>query len=288
MGAKGLLSGGEGHCLCGAVRFAFDGVPNWQAHCHCDSCRRNCAAPFTSYFGVSHGHWRWTGALPATYASSPGARRHFCATCGTPMAFEGAPWPDEIHFYAAGLTDPSQFRPTLHVHWNEHLPWLSIADGLPRHRSPRRLGPDADFGPLVGFLQANFAFMADRIDPPSSATRLSARDMARQTDEIWVLDEDARQLAAAVILGPRADHLYVGKLAVDPALRGQGLARQLIAHAEARARDLGLPELRLQVRVELTENHNVYAALGFAEIARTAHPGYDRPTSLTFARKVNL
>ena len=79
-----LSLGGSGHCLCGAVRYAFDAAPNWQAHCHCESCRRATSSPYTSYFGVSHGHWRWTGETPKVFVSSPGVKRHFCGTCGSP------------------------------------------------------------------------------------------------------------------------------------------------------------------------------------------------------------
>ncbi|MFC2970056.1 GFA family protein [Acidimangrovimonas pyrenivorans] len=121
-----------GHCLCGAVRFEFDGAPLWQAHCHCESCRRNCSAPFTSFLGVADGSWRWTGAAPAAYASSPGVARMFCPTCGTPMAFRSERWPDEIHFYAASLDDPAAYAATRHVHWDEHLPWVHLCDGLER------------------------------------------------------------------------------------------------------------------------------------------------------------
>jgi hypothetical protein len=42
---------------------------------------------------------------------------------------------------------------------------------------------------------------------------------------------------------------------------------------------------RIAARVELTENHETFRAMGFTvETGRTAHPGYDRPTSITFRR----
>ncbi|MEL7216743.1 MAG: hypothetical protein AAGJ96_12530 [Pseudomonadota bacterium] len=43
--------------------------------------------------------------------------------------------------------------------------------------------------------------------------------------------------------------------------------------------------MELQTRVQLTETHAAFKAYGFEEIARTAHPGFDAPTSITF-RKV--
>ena len=123
----------SGRCLCGAVRWRFEGPVNWAGYCHCDSCRRNCAAPVTAFMGVPHGAWSWTGDPAAEYASSDHAVRSFCATCGTPMAYASTRFPDEIHFYAASLDDPAAFHPTAHFHYGERLAWLHLTDDLPKH-----------------------------------------------------------------------------------------------------------------------------------------------------------
>lgn len=121
-----------GRCLCGAVRYEYEGAPRWSAYCHCESCRRTCSAPVTAFFGVGRDVFRWTGEAPAVYGSSPGVRRHFCARCGTPMAYD-ADWDAQaIHLYAASLDEPGDFRPALHVHHAERLPWFEVADDLPR------------------------------------------------------------------------------------------------------------------------------------------------------------
>lgn len=124
----------RGHCLCGAVSFEYDGPENWRGYCHCDSCRRATGAPVTAFMGVPHGAWRWTGDLPATYVNSPGVTRSFCATCGSAVAYQTEDLPDEIHFYAALLDDPSGYRPDKHFHWDERLEWLGIHDGLEKRR----------------------------------------------------------------------------------------------------------------------------------------------------------
>jgi hypothetical protein len=121
-----------GRCLCGAVTFRGTEPPLWQAHCHCESCRRATASPFTSFLGLQDGTWNWTGAAPRTYQSSPGTFRDFCPTCGTQMAYHSDRIPGERHFYAATLDDPSEFTPTAHDHADEMLPWLHLADDLPR------------------------------------------------------------------------------------------------------------------------------------------------------------
>lgn len=132
----------KGHCLCGAVRFEYHGPEIWRGHCHCESCRRQAASPVTTFMGVADGRWRWTGIQPAVYRSSPGRERFFCPRCGAPAAFRDEGQPGEIHFYAALLEDADDFAAERHFHADEALPWLQIADGLPRHHGTA--APDTD------------------------------------------------------------------------------------------------------------------------------------------------
>ena len=123
----------QGRCLCGNIRYALDADRvRWRAHCHCESCRRNCSAPFTTWFGVPDTAFRWKAAAPAAYASSPGRTRFFCPACGTPMAYRTARRPDEIHLYAASLDESSGFAPEAHEFWAERVDWVQLADDLPR------------------------------------------------------------------------------------------------------------------------------------------------------------
>ena len=142
-------------------------------------------------------------------------------------------------------------------------------------------------GPVLALLHMAFAYMEGRIDPPSSLGRMGAEDLSRAaaTAELWVIDGDTGPLSC-MILTPQADTLYLGKLAVSQAARGQGLARRMIEHSLNRAQALGLPSVSLQTRVELLENHATFAALGFEMTGTTAHPGYDRPTTVNFRKPV--
>jgi hypothetical protein len=119
-----------GRCLCRATTFAFDGKPAWAGHCHCESCRRNCSAAIVSFLGVARSAFRWTGQETGRYASSPGVIRHFCRSCGSPMAYDAAGDRANIHLYAASLDDPSDYHPTFHVFHAEALPWLHLGDEL--------------------------------------------------------------------------------------------------------------------------------------------------------------
>ncbi|MEM7724397.1 MAG: GNAT family N-acetyltransferase [Pseudomonadota bacterium] len=143
---------------------------------------------------------------------------------------------------------------------------------------PTRLTPESDaLGDVLSLIQRSFAFMEGRIDPPSSMHLLTTDAIAQQCrdGEIWTLDDP---IAACIFLTAKEEALYVGKLTVDEPMRGRGLARKLIRHAEIRAHDLNLPALELETRVELTENHVTFSRMGFTKTAEAAHDGYDRPT----------
>ena len=127
----------KGHCLCGEVRWEYSGEQIWACFCHCDDCRRNCAAPGVAWFGVPMENFKWTGAVPKIYESSAEVERHFCGTCGTPMGFVAAHYPGDMHLYAATMDDPTDFHPTFHVFAGEQLPWLSMEDDLTKY--PRSL-----------------------------------------------------------------------------------------------------------------------------------------------------
>ena len=149
--------------------------------------------------------------------------------------------------------------------------------------TPHPCHEQGDLAAVLALIRAEFAFMDGRIDPPSSMHRLTVNALADPGAEVWAI---GRPPLACIVLNAKDGALYLGKLAVARSHRGQGLARRLVDLAETRARALRLPVLELQTRVELTENHRVFTALGFAETGRTAHAGFTRPTSVTFRRPV--
>jgi GNAT superfamily N-acetyltransferase len=150
-----------------------------------------------------------------------------------------------------------------------------------------RIANDFDrWDELLELILRAFAYMDGVIDPPSSALRLTAgslREKARQ--ETGFLATDGTALRGCLFITERAGDFYLGKLAVDPDSQGLGIGRRLLEATEYHARRSGKPAIELQTRIELLANHATFQRLGFNEVARTAHDGYDRPTSVTM-RKV--
>lgn len=122
----------KGHCHCGAVFWESSAPVAWSCYCHCEDCRRNCAAPVTAFIGIPHDAVRWGGEAPKTYRSSKGVERLFCGTCGTQMAYRNARDTANLHLYTATLENPAALPPRFHVFHAEHLGWLNINDSLPR------------------------------------------------------------------------------------------------------------------------------------------------------------
>lgn len=267
-----------GRCLCGATRYRIDAAPLWTAHCHCAFCRRATGAGFGSYLAAAEGAVTWEGPPRQSHSTSPGVFWDRCATCGSPLAYRSHRFPGEVQVHAGTLDDAAAFRADEEVSMDEHLGWTALADP-----PPHQMRPSDDAAPVLALIRTAFAFMEGRIDPPSSMHRLTAEDIQRQAaeGEVWRIGP---QPLACVFLTVKPDALYIGKLATAAAARRQGLARRLVLLAETRARALGLPALELQVRVELVENHATFSAMGFSKTAETCHPGYHRPTSLTFRK----
>ncbi|MEM7195341.1 MAG: GFA family protein [Pseudomonadota bacterium] len=132
----------RGYCLCRNTAWEFEGAISWSCYCHCDDCRRNCAAPVVAWLGVPINRFKWIGDTPKTIETSKGVHRHFCRDCGSPMGFEADHYPGGMHVYAASLADPENFLPEFHVNYHSKLPWLEIRDDLPKYDSTLLHTPD--------------------------------------------------------------------------------------------------------------------------------------------------
>lgn len=145
----------------------------------------------------------------------------------------------------------------------------------------------SDWPGLLLLLQGAFAAMEGRIDPPSSVARLTPAALAAKAgDEALFVAMDERELVGCVFAARRHDALYVSKLAVRPDRQGTGIGRCLMQAVERHALAVGVPSLELDTRVELTENHAAFAALGYVRTGEHAHPGYDRPTFVTMRKRL--
>ena len=93
-----------------------------------------------------------------------------------------------------------------------------------------------------------------------------ARKLLVQPELFRVLEEEGR-VAGTAMVGYDGHRGSVYYLAVDPALRGRGFGRLLMAEAERLLIDIGCPKINLQVRAGNEAVIGFYAGLGYAEDA---------------------
>ena len=152
----------------------------------------------------------------------------------------------------------------------------------------RPLAPP-DASTAAALIRAAFADQGGKTDPPSSALEETAEAVAKKLAEGGGFAAFAAQeMVALVIFTPDADALYLGRLAVSPVARGQGLAARLLALAERQATSLGYARTRLRVRLDLPANRRLFERNGYEETTRLAHPGYDRPTFAVMEKRLGI
>ncbi|MGG6898641.1 GNAT family N-acetyltransferase [Rhizobium sp. BR 315] len=140
---------------------------------------------------------------------------------------------------------------------------------------------------LLDLILASFAYMNGRIDPPSSALALTPKSLEEKAhSEIGYVALDDNNIVGCVFCRTELDTLYIGKLAVLPGAQGKGIGRRLLTSAENEARRLNLSNLRLETRIELTENHRMFAGWGFRKTAESRHAGFDRTTSIEMRKSL--
>ena len=132
----------SGRCFCGSVSWTAASPVLWAALCHCEDCRKAASSDYVSWFGVERQSVVWSGPRK-TYRSSRKVVRSFCEDCGSPLSFETEVLPDEMHLYAATLTDPTLYQPTAHIFWSERLPWIEGLDALPKHKKGLQVSAQA-------------------------------------------------------------------------------------------------------------------------------------------------
>ncbi|MET7478275.1 GNAT family N-acetyltransferase [Streptomyces sp. NPDC005648] len=79
-----------------------------------------------------------------------------------------------------------------------------------------------------------------------------------------------------VVLEEHQDHLYLDNIAVHPGVQGTGVGRRLLHFVDARARALGLPEVRLHTNAMMWENQRIYPKYGYEIVERRVDGPYDR------------
>lgn len=95
-----------------------------------------------------------------------------------------------------------------------------------------------------------------------------ARDIARKladSPELFFVAEAGGAVVGTCMAGYEGHRGWIFYMGVEPALRGRGLARALLAHAEAALAARGCPKVELMVRETNAGVLEFYRHLGYAD-----------------------
>jgi GNAT superfamily N-acetyltransferase len=133
-----------------------------------------------------------------------------------------------------------------------------------------------DVPAIEALVRAAYAPYVERIgrEPAPMSADYSASVRAGRV----LLARHGTQLLGALVTDPRPDCLLIENVAVEPRAQGLGIGGRLLdqAEAEAEAKALGLPELRLYTNAMMTENLSYYPRRGYREVGRRVEDGFDR------------
>ncbi|MGW8204997.1 GFA family protein (plasmid) [Sphingomonas bisphenolicum] len=117
----------HGRCLCGQVRYSFTGAPLLTAVCHCRHCQRQGASAFSVVVAVPADSFTQQGETKVfadTGDSGQAVARHFCPTCGSPIASIADALPGLVLIKAGTLDDFDRHVPVMEVYCDNRVPWL--------------------------------------------------------------------------------------------------------------------------------------------------------------------
>src|SRR5215469_16141435 len=135
-----------GGCLCGAVRYEVQGPLRDVLICHCEECRR-WHGHFSASTAARREDLTLTEQRGLRWIDSPnsdaGARRGFCAECGSSL-FWDPPARPTISIAAGTLDGSTGLKTTAHWFVSQAGDYYNLPDdGLPRHEYSAQREPHA-------------------------------------------------------------------------------------------------------------------------------------------------
>jgi GNAT superfamily N-acetyltransferase len=88
-------------------------------------------------------------------------------------------------------------------------------------------------------------------------------------------------IVGVIVLTSDDEGFVIENVAVDPSLRGKGLGKVLLEHAEAEALSAGFNSIYLYTHEKMTENLALYSSIGYVEYDRRSQGEF----SLVYMRK---
>lgn len=125
----------KGRCLCGGVRYDYDGEINEISLCHCSQCRQVTGSAFIAVSPVESDKFKITAGeeLLREYRTIPIKARVFCGQCGSPLYSARDDMLQVKRLRTGTIKTPFACDNVYHIFVNSKAAWYEITDGHPQY-----------------------------------------------------------------------------------------------------------------------------------------------------------
>lgn len=128
------MSGLEGGCACGELRYRLTTSPMFVNCCHCLNCQRQTGSAFVLNMLIEASRVELLGGTP-TAVSVPrehGLHQIFrCPKCRVAVWSEYGGRSEVLFVRAGTLDDPATVSPDAHIYTRSKLPWVTLPASVP-------------------------------------------------------------------------------------------------------------------------------------------------------------
>ena len=126
----------RGECLCGKVRYEYNGATGNLVHCHCSKCRKWHGSAFRSRMVVKKNGYKTVQGQEyiAQYQATPNVIKTFCQNCGSSLATIYPLRENLLGMPIAGCEGELDTYKEFHIYTGSKAQWWEIKDDLPQYK----------------------------------------------------------------------------------------------------------------------------------------------------------
>lgn len=131
-----------GSCLCGGIRYEYDGEIGEISMCHCSQCRKAQGSAYVAVSPVESAKFRITAGqeLLKEFRAVPHKARVFCSNCGSPLYSARDDAPSVKRLRLGTVETPFHCDVAYHIYVGSKAAWEVMEDTLPRYAESRVAG----------------------------------------------------------------------------------------------------------------------------------------------------
>ena len=131
----------RGSCLCGGVRYEYEGELGTAGYCHCEDCRRISGSAFGVSVRAVAERFRIVAGSPRAFTKTSDSgrpvTRFFCPDCGSPIYTQPPLHPETVFIKAGSLDDPALAVPDRQAWIVSRVTWAAIDPAITTYERGR-------------------------------------------------------------------------------------------------------------------------------------------------------